>query len=106
MASKYEHYTKQELVQLLLKRDAERPLGIVWERDEIEHEQSLNKDFVALEFTGELSVGNDEYRNLLIEGDNFDALRHLHMAYKGRIQCIYIDPPYNTGNKDFIYKAQ
>jgi len=103
MATKYNNYTKQELVQLLLKRDAERPLGIVWERDEIEYERSLNEEFVTLEMIDDLSVGNGTYRNLLIEGDNFDALRHLHMAYKGRIQCIYIDPPYNTGNKDFIY---
>lgn len=49
MATKYNNYTKQELVQLLLKRDAERPLGIVWERDEIEYERSLNEDFVTLE---------------------------------------------------------
>lgn len=103
MTSKYENYTKQELVQLLLKRDAERPLGLVWERDEIEYERSLNEDFVTLDLIEDLSVGNGTFKNLLIEGDNFDALRYLHMAYKGRIQCIYIDPPYNTGNKDFIY---
>lgn len=103
MTTKYENYTKQELMQLLLKRDAERPLGLVWERDDIEHERSLNQDFVSLELIKELSVGEGAYQNLLIEGDNFDALRYLHMAYKGRIQCIYIDPPYNTGNKDFIY---
>lgn len=44
--------------------------------------------------------------NLIIEGDNFDALRALRMSHKGehnRIRCIYIDPPYNTGNRDFVY---
>lgn len=103
MRSKYENYTKQELVQLLLKRDADRKLGLIWERDEIEHERSLNDDFVTLELDENLSAGTSPYRDLLIEGDNFDALRHLHMAYKGRIKCIYIDPPYNTGQEDFIY---
>lgn len=103
MTSKYENYSKQELVKLLLKRDTERPLGIVWERDEIDYERSLNEDFVTLDLVEELSVGNGTYKNLLIEGDNFDALRYLQMSYKSRIQCIYIDPPYNTGNKDFIY---
>ncbi|MEI6125723.1 MAG: site-specific DNA-methyltransferase, partial [Pseudomonadota bacterium] len=41
-------------------------------------------------------------RNLLIEGDNFDALRYLRMTFAGRVKCILIDPPYNTG-KEFIY---
>jgi adenine-specific DNA-methyltransferase len=39
----------------------------------------------------------------VIEGDNFDALRYLRMTHAGKVKCIYIDPPYNTGNKDFIY---
>lgn len=75
----------------------------MWERDEIEHENALNDDFVILELDGSLSVGQPPFENLIIEGDNFDVLRHLHIAYKGRVKCIYIDPPYNTGNKDFIY---
>ena len=39
----------------------------------------------------------------MIEGDNFDVLRWLRMTKAGRIQCIIIDPPYNTGHKDWIY---
>jgi len=39
----------------------------------------------------------------VIEGDNFDALRWLRMTHAGRVKCIYIDPPYNTGNKDWVY---
>lgn len=76
---------------------------MVWERDEIEHEKSLNDDFVVLDFDPALSIGQPPFDNMLIEGDNFDALRYLHIAYKGRVKCIYIDPPYNTGNKDFVY---
>lgn len=103
MANNYDSYSKQDLIQLLNKRDHERKLGLVWERDDIEHERTLNNDFVTLELDQELSVGEAPYRNLLIEGDNFDALRHLNITYKGKVKCIYIDPPYNTGNKDFIY---
>lgn len=103
MATKYDNYTKHELVQLLVKRDAERPLGTVWERDEIEHDRALNNDFVTLEIDEEHSTKSDVFKNLLIEGDNFDALRYLNIAYKEKIKTIYIDPPYNTGNKDFIY---
>lgn len=45
----------------------------------------------------------DDTRNLIIEGDNLDALKLLQKAYLGRVKMIYIDPPYNRGN-DFIYR--
>lgn len=41
--------------------------------------------------------------NILIEGDNLLALKSLLPEYAGRIKCIYIDPPYNTNNKDWVY---
>jgi adenine-specific DNA-methyltransferase len=41
--------------------------------------------------------------NLLIEGENYQALRMLEFTHSGKIDVIYIDPPYNTGNKDFVY---
>ena len=47
--------------------------------------------------------GAPGWNNLIIEGDNFDALRYLRMTHAGRVKCIYIDPPYNTGNRDFVY---
>ena len=41
--------------------------------------------------------------NKIIHGDNFEALKALLLEYKGRIKCIYIDPPYNTGNEGWVY---
>jgi adenine-specific DNA-methyltransferase len=41
--------------------------------------------------------------NLYITGDNLDALKHLLKSYAGKIKCIYIDPPYNTGSDGFVY---
>ncbi|MGH8019739.1 MAG: site-specific DNA-methyltransferase, partial [Opitutaceae bacterium] len=41
--------------------------------------------------------------NLIIEGDNLKALKALLPAYHGKVKCIYIDPPYNTGNEGWIY---
>ena len=41
--------------------------------------------------------------NVLIEGDNYHALSVLSYTHKGKIDVIYIDPPYNTGNEDFRY---
>src|SRR5690606_20576492 len=91
------------LIRLLQRRDAERQLGLVWERDEIEADAAVNSDYVALQPDPALSHGDAPWDNLIIEGDNFDALRALRMSHKGAIRCIYIDPPYNTGNRDFVY---
>lgn len=104
--SKYDHLEKDALIRLLERRDADRQLGLVWERDEIEADRALNDDFVALELDAGLSHGDAPWNNLIIEGDNFDALRALRASHKGSkpgIRCIYIDPPYNTGNRDFVY---
>lgn len=42
-------------------------------------------------------------QNIYIVGDNLDALQHLKYSYSGKIKCIYIDPPYNTGSDGFVY---
>lgn len=49
------------------------------------------------------SINFDSTKNVYIEGDNLDVLKLLQESYLNKIKCIYIDPPYNTGN-DFIYK--
>jgi adenine-specific DNA-methyltransferase len=105
MAKKYDDLSREELVRLLEtrdRRDATR-FGLVWEANEIEREKALNQDFVALDLDPALSCGSAPWKNLIIEGDNFDALRYLRMTFAGQVKCIYIDPPYNTGNKDFVY---
>ena len=51
---------------------------------------------VCLEELQEHSKGDGNTRNMLIQGDNLDALKSLLPFYAGRIKCIYIDPPYNT----------
>lgn len=107
--SKYDHLTKDELVRLLKTRDGRDStrFGLVWEANEIDREKAINADFVALDLVPELCVPQEApsggWRNLIVEGDNFDALRYLRMAYAGRVKCILIDPPYNTGKKDFVY---
>ncbi|NLG00223.1 MAG: site-specific DNA-methyltransferase [Lentisphaerae bacterium] len=104
-SEKYDDLSREDLIRLLARREKEphRRFGLVWEQDDLEREAALNADFVALEQDGALSCGGAPYRNLLIEGDNFDALRYLRMTHAGRVKCIYIDPPYNTGNRDFVY---
>ena len=46
---------------------------------------------------------NKNSENIYISGDNLDALKHLLKGYEGKIKCIYIDPPYNTGSDGFAY---
>lgn len=49
------------------------------------------------------SVDREKTGNIFIEGDNLDALRILQKSYYGKIKMIYLDPPYNTGNDNFVY---
>ena len=46
---------------------------------------------------------NIHSNNMIIHGDNLEALKSLLPQYEGKIKCIYIDPPYNTGNEGWIY---
>lgn len=46
---------------------------------------------------------NKDSENLYIVGDNLDALKHLLGSYAGKVKCIFIDPPYNTGSDEFVY---
>jgi adenine-specific DNA-methyltransferase len=102
---RYDDLSKEELVRLLEARHQRDSnyFGLVWEANEIERDKALNNDFVALDLVPEHSVGAAPWRNLIIEGDNFDALRYHRMAFAGQLKCILIDPPYNTGKKDFGY---
>lgn len=47
---------------------------------------------------------NKDSQNIYISADNLDALKHLLKSYAGKIQCIYLDPPYNTGSDGFVYR--
>ena len=100
---KYEGLSREQLIQLIQKRDRQKKLGLVWERDDIEADRAVDADFVACQLVPDLCERAAPWGNLVIEGDNFDALRWLRIGYSGRIKCIYIDPPYNTGHQDWVY---
>lgn len=95
-----------ELRRLLAEHLTTRKLGLTWERDAIAHDRALNADVVLPRVVPEWShtpEGCTAHRNLVIEGDNFDSLRLLRSTHAGKVRIIYIDPPYNTGNKDWVY---
>lgn len=56
-----------------------------------------------LEPVRELSCGAADSGNLIVQGDNLHALKALLPRYAGQVKCIYIDPPYNTGNEGWVY---
>ena len=57
----------------------------------------------TLHYDAERSVNADKTENIIIEGENLEVLKILQQGYREKIKCIYIDPPYNTG-EDFLYK--
>ncbi len=106
LLSQLDHLNAQELRRLLAEHLTRQKLGLYWERNSIEHDQALNANVVLPRLVPDWShtpEGCTEHRNLIIEGDNFDSLRLLRSTHAGKIRVIYIDPPYNTGNKDWVY---
>lgn len=77
--------------------------GLVFEQHREQIDEILEKNAPVLTEQKELFIDNGGEMNFLIEGDNLAALKLLEKTHKGKIDVIYIDPPYNTGNKDFVY---
>ena len=94
---------KSDILQLISEQ---KKYGIVWEDSPEEVEEKLRVNVpVLVEDKDRAIVSNadDAPNHILIEGDNLEALTALSYTHEGKIDVIYIDPPYNTGNKDFRY---
>ena len=63
----------------------------------------LDVPFRTLEKQYTFAPNGGDDGNMIIHGDNLDALKALLPMYEGRVKCIYIDPPYNTGNEKWVY---
>lgn len=77
--------------------------GLVFEEHREGIDEVLANNLPVLTEDTDLFIDNGGQMNFLIEGDNLASLKLLEKTHKGRIDLIYIDPPYNTGNKDFVY---
>lgn len=77
--------------------------GLVFEEHKEAIDELLESHTPVLSEEKDLFIDNGGQMNFLIEGDNLASLQLLEKTHKGAIDFIYIDPPYNTGNKDFIY---
>ncbi len=109
LLSQLEHLNEQQLRRLLVEHLTKQKLGLYWEANAIERDAALNADLVLPRLVEKWSCRPESmseahaHRNLIIEGDNYDSLRLLRATHAGKISVIYIDPPYNTGNKDWVY---
>lgn len=94
---------KSALIELL---KTHKKYGLVWEDKPEVAEERLREELPILTEVKEraiISEDPDAPNHILIEGDNLEALTALTYTHSGKIDVIYIDPPYNTGNKDFVY---
>lgn len=106
LLAQLEHLNAQQLRRLLVEQLTQKKLGLHWESNAIERDAALNANIVLPLINLDYSHwpdGDEPASNLIIEGDNFDSLRLLNATHRGKIRVIYIDPPYNTGNKDWVY---
>lgn len=100
------HLNAQQLRRLLVEHLTQQKVGLYWESSAIARDAALNADVVLPRLRPDIShtpPGTLHHSNLIVEGDNFDSLRLLRATHAGKIRVIYIDPPYNTGNKDWVY---
>ena len=83
----------------------EKNYGLVWEEhsEKVDEELVHNIPIFVEDENRKITANEDEPYNFLLEGDNLHSLKLLEKTHRGKIDVIYIVPPYNTGNKDFIY---
>lgn len=102
--SKYKGWTSDQLIAKIEKLEKER-YGLIWEDKEENVAKRCESELPLLEedCSREIVCDPSLPYNIIIEGDNYHSLYALSFTHKKSIDVIYIDPPYNTGNKDFIY---
>ncbi|MBN1445458.1 MAG: site-specific DNA-methyltransferase [Candidatus Omnitrophica bacterium] len=107
MAKDYSKIEKNDLLKIIEKLESRKKYGIVWDEEKTKEQfekESENALPVLREVKGkEIKTDIKKPTNILIEGDNYHALSVLNYTHQRKIDVIYIDPPYNTGNKDFKY---
>lgn len=106
LLAQLDNLNEQQLRRVLIEHLTQKKLGLYWESSAIERDAALNANVVLPRMQADWSHWPDKTQsasNLIIEGDNYDALRLLNATHRGKIRVMYIDPPYNTGNKDWVY---
>ncbi|MCD6282916.1 site-specific DNA-methyltransferase [bacterium] len=104
----YESYTKEELIAEIKRLRKRKKYGLVWEEKPEDVVEQCKRELPVLEGVDDLEIATDREKpvNIFIEGDNYHALSVLNYTHRGKIDVIYIDPPFNTGARDWKYNNQ
>jgi len=102
---KLEELTKEQLIEEVRKLKSRKKFGLVWEEkpEDVVEKCKLEIPFLKEDNTKNILIDSNYPTNLIIEGDNYHSLLTLNYTHAGKIDLIYIDPPYNTGNKSWKY---
>ena len=95
-------HTKEELIQMVCHLKECKKFGLVWEDkpEQVAKDCQEKLPILREDVTKALDLDAEQPTNIIIEGDNYHALSVLNYTHAGKIDVIYIDPPYNTGKKD------
>ncbi|MCJ8306760.1 MAG: site-specific DNA-methyltransferase [Nitrosopumilus sp.] len=102
----YSSWSQTELIKEIKKLEKRKKYGIIWDEErtkEVFEEEIQEKLPVLKDVTKNGIEDISKPNNILIEGDNYHTLSVLSYTHKNKIDVIYIDPPYNTGNKTWKY---
>lgn len=105
MPKTLEDYTKEELIDIIKGLKRRKKFGLVWEYKPEEVVRLCDTELPVLEQVAKRTIDKvkDAPTNLIIEGDNYHSLSVLNYTHTGKVDVIYIDPPYNTGGSGFRY---
>lgn len=97
--------SQDELIDIIKQLRKRKRYGLVWEEKPERVVDQCKKELPVLDQDQDLAIEKNAQgiTNLMIEGDNYHTLSVLNYTHAGKIDVIYIDPPYNTGSNDFMY---
>lgn len=103
----YTDWSKEELIERIRQLEKRKKYGLVWDEERTKEKfeaESENALPILVEDPGlAIETDPDQPTHILIEGENYHALSVLNYTHENSIDVIYIDPPYNTGAKDWKY---
>jgi adenine-specific DNA-methyltransferase len=107
LTQNYKELSKEQLVEIIERLKDKKKYGIVWEEEKIREifESDSDNAISILKQISSKEIRKDEELpwNIMIEGDNYHSLSVLNYTHESKIDLIYIDPPYNTGAKNWKY---
>jgi len=103
----YTNWSKEEIIKRIEALEKRKKYGLVWDKER-EPEKVVQQCKAKLPILKEvknkdIKNRSDKPTHILIEGDNYHALSVLNYTHENSVDVIYIDPPYNTGNNNFIF---